>query len=102
MKQQISLMPLVVRNYDEAISFYTERVGFKLLEDTKHTANQRWVRVGPQDGSFALLLAKADGEKEEAAIGKQSGRRVFLLLQTDEFWSSSNAMKDKGVRFKDT
>ncbi|MEX0291221.1 MAG: VOC family protein, partial [Flavobacteriaceae bacterium] len=82
--------------------FYTEKLGFKLLEDTKLTASKRWVRVGPHDGSFALLLAKADGDKQEAAIGNQSGGRVFLFLQTDDFWSSYNSMKDKGVRFKET
>ena len=91
-----------MRDYDEAISYYTQKLGFELLEDTKITERKRWVRVGPEHGGFALLLARADGANQEHAIGNQTGGRVFLFLQTDDFWSSYNTMKTRGVKFKET
>ena len=95
-------MTLVVRDYDEAISFYTEKLGFELLEDTKLTATKRWVRIAPDNtGGFALLLAKADSEAQLAAVGNQTGGRVFLFLHTDDFSGDYSAMKEKGVLFKE-
>jgi len=88
MNQFIARFTLVVRDYDEAIAFYTQKLHFKLLEDTTMSATKRWVRIAPpgyQDGHCEILLAKAVGEQQEKAIGNQSGGRVFLFLYTDDF-----------------
>ncbi len=88
MKQIIANLAIVVRDYDEAIRFYTEVLNFDLVEDTILSPVKRWVRVRPHgagsDGT-CLLLAKAKNEEEEKAIGYQSGGRVFLFLHTDDF-----------------
>jgi len=85
MKQKLVNIALVVRDYDEAIDFYTNKLDFGLIEDTKLSETKRWVRVQPKgtDGC-SLLLAKASGEEQEKAIGNQSGGRVFLFLHTDD------------------
>lgn len=88
MKQFISRFALVVRDYDEAIAFYTQKLHFELLEDTAMSETKRWVRIAPpgfQEGNCEILLAKAVGEDQEKAIGHQSGGRVFLFLYTDDF-----------------
>ncbi|WP_370598515.1 VOC family protein [Plesiomonas shigelloides] len=102
-QQMIGKVALVVRDYDEAIAFYTEKLGFILTEDTPLGGGKRWVVVAPcgQQGT-QLLLAKAVGEQQVAAIGNQSGGRVFLFLQTDDFWRDYHAMQQAGVSFCET
>jgi len=82
--QQIAHISLVVRDYDEAIQYYVNVLGFELLEDTILTSTKRWVRVAPKGAATALLLAKADGAVQEQYIGNQTGGRVFLFLYTDK------------------
>lgn len=86
MNQQIVHIALVVKDYDEAISFYTKKLSFELIEDTILSDTKRWVIVKPKGtGSCALLLAKAATEMQETRIGNQTGGRVFLFLSTDDF-----------------
>lgn len=100
MKQFITHMALVVRDYDEAIRFYTQKLGFRLLEDTKLTETKRWVLVAPPGAEeSALLLARAVGPVQEQAIGNQTGGRVFLFLRTDDFFRDYLALLNNGVRF---
>ncbi len=100
MNQRIAHLTLVVRNYDEAIDFYTTKLGFTLVEDTKLSETKRWVLVAPKgEGSCAVLLAKADGEPQESRIGNQTGGRVFLFLYTDDFERDYLAYQRAGVRF---
>ena len=100
MKQFITHMALVVRDYDDAIAFYTQKLGFRLLEDTVLSETKRWVLVAPPGAKeCALLLARAVGPAQENAIGNQTGGRVFLFLHTDNFYRDYQAMLDKGVRF---
>jgi catechol 2,3-dioxygenase-like lactoylglutathione lyase family enzyme len=92
---------LVVREYDEAIDFFTRKLGFQLIEDT-YIAEQdkRWVVVAPRGGKGArLLLARASDEQQQSAVGNQTGGRVFLFLTTDDFWRDYHAMQHKGIRF---
>jgi catechol 2,3-dioxygenase-like lactoylglutathione lyase family enzyme len=101
MKQSIGYIALVVRDYDEAISFYVDTLGFRLVEDAFIEAqDKRWVLVAPP-GSMetCLLLARAVGEEQSSRIGKQTGGRVFLFLHTDDFWRDFHAFKGKGVVF---
>lgn len=102
-QQMIGKVALVVRDYDEAIAFYTQKLGFILIEDTPLGNDKRWVVVAPpsQQGT-QLLLAKAAGEKQLAAVGNQTGGRVFLFLQTDDFWRDYQTMQQAGVPFCET
>jgi catechol 2,3-dioxygenase-like lactoylglutathione lyase family enzyme len=84
MKQYLSQIAIVVSDYDEAIDFYTNKLHFILLEDTKLSETKRWVRVQPPGGGCGLLLAKAVGAEQESRIGNQTGGRVFLFLHTDD------------------
>ncbi len=95
----LSLVTLVVRDYDEAIAFFTGALGYALLEDRPLDNGKRWVRVGPKDGSCALLLARAATPEQEAAIGNQTGGRVAFFLRTDDFERDYRRMKAAGVRF---
>ncbi|RMG24601.1 MAG: VOC family protein [Bacteroidetes bacterium] len=100
MKQRIAQLALVVRDYDEAIEFYTQKLGFELLEDTRLSEQKRWVRVAPPgDSSCGLLLAKAANEEQAKSIGNQTGGRVFLFLFTDDFWRDYHNLKARNVRF---
>ena len=100
MAQMIGHIALLVRDYDEAIAFFTERLGFDLLEDTALGAGKRWVLVAPPGGAgTALLLAKATGPEQESRIGDQTGGRVFLFLHTDDFWSDYRALQVRGIVF---
>ena len=99
MTQQIVQLTLVVRDYDEAIVFYTEKLGFDLLEDTRLSDTKRWVRVAPQLSNCSLLLAKAVSDEQCLSIGNQTGGRVFLFLHTDNFWRDFGAMQSRGVNF---
>lgn len=100
MQQRIAHIALLVRDYDEAIAFYTGKLGFTLTEDTRLTETKRWVLVTPPgSGGSSLLLAKAEGERQLAGIGNQAGGRVFLFLFTDDFYRDYNRMVERGVRF---
>ena len=101
MKQSISLIALVVREYDQAISFYVNTLGFTLIEDTPMPEqNKRWVVVAPPGAQETrLLLARAVGHEQSLRIGNQTGGRVFLFLQTDDFWRDYHTYKAKNVTF---
>jgi catechol 2,3-dioxygenase-like lactoylglutathione lyase family enzyme len=101
MQQSIGYVAVVVQDYDEAIKFYVDTLGFRLVEDTFIAAqNKRWVLVAPPGSSEAkLLLARAVGTAQSSRIGNQTGGRVFLFLHTDNFWRDFNAYKSKGVVF---
>lgn len=101
MKQSIIHVALVVRDYDEALAFYTEKLRFTLVEDTyQPEQDKRWVVVAPPGSSgTTLLLARATTPEQEAAIGNQTGGRVFLFLHTDDFWRDYEAMRAAGVHF---
>lgn len=100
-QQSIFHVALVVRDYDEAVAFYCGVLGFTLVEDTYQPAqDKRWVVVAPPGSTgTSLLLARAVGEEQQAAIGRQTGGRVFLFLRTDDFWRDYHAMVAAGVRF---
>lgn len=100
MKQIIGAVALLVPDYDSAISFYVEKLGFDLVEDTKLSEDKRWVLVAPKGSSETrLLLARADGAEQVAAIGNQTGGRVCLFLNTDDFDRDYQAMTENGVTF---
>jgi catechol 2,3-dioxygenase-like lactoylglutathione lyase family enzyme len=100
MKQFIAHITLVVNDYDEAIAFYTRKLGFDLMENTTLSETKRWVLVRPQGASeCALLLAKADGNVQKNHVGNQTGGRVSLFLYTDDFWGDYHEMQNKGIRF---
>jgi len=101
MKQSIIHIALVVRDYDEAIDFYTKKLRFNLVEDTYQPAqDKRWVVVSPP-GSIGttLLLAKASKPEQQPFVGNQAGGRVFLFLNTDDFWRDYNEMLSSGIKF---
>jgi catechol 2,3-dioxygenase-like lactoylglutathione lyase family enzyme len=98
--QRIAAIGLLVDDYDRAIAYYTAVLGFRLIEDTQQGPGKRFVRVAPSgDGATALLLAKAAKPEQVARIGDQTGGRVFLFLNTDDFWRDYNTYKAKGVDF---
>ena len=99
MTQSIAHITLVVRDYDEAIDFYTRVLGFELLEDTPLNAGKRWVLISPKGSSTSLLLGKAEGVAQGESIGNQTGGRVFLFLYTDDFYRDFNNYQSKGVVF---
>ncbi len=101
MAKTITALALVVRDYDEAIAFYTQVLGFELVEDTPMSPSKRWVVVRPPGGGTALLLARAATPEQELRVGDQTGGRVFLFLQTDDFWRDYQHMRSHGVRFID-
>lgn len=98
-RRSIASVALVVADYDEAIAFYVGALGFSLIEDTPLGDGKRWVRVGPPDGGTTLLLARADGEAQAARVGDQTGGRVFLFLETDDFDRDHATFCERGVRF---
>ena len=100
MKRDIGGISLLVRDYDEAISFYVNKLGFTLIEDTGMGPGKRWVTVSPRDSAETrLLLAKAASPDQESRIGNQTGGRVFLFLHTDNFRRDHAAMLANGVHF---
>ncbi|TDB29015.1 VOC family protein [Stenotrophomonas sp. ATCM1_4] len=99
MSRRIALVTLVVADYDEAIAWYTGKLGFQLLEDIDQ-GRKRWVVVGPADGnSAALLLARASDAEQRSRIGNQTGGRVGFFLNTDDFRRDHAAMTERGVQF---
>ena len=101
MRQSIVHVALVVRDYDEAIAFYTQKLHFTLVEDQDRPAeSKRWVIVAPPGSTgTTLLLARASRPEQETIVGNQAGGRVFLFLSTDDFWRDYHRMVTEGVRF---
>jgi catechol 2,3-dioxygenase-like lactoylglutathione lyase family enzyme len=95
----IGMITLVVRDYDEAIAWYTKMLGFSLVNDTALSQTKRWVVVAPGSDGARLLLAKADGNTQKASIGNQTGGRVALFLHTDDFRVDHAKMVEAGVHF---
>lgn len=100
--RKVATVSVVVADYDQAIAWYVERLGFVLAEDVDLGGGKRWVTVEPGGGQGArLLLAKADGAAQAAAVGNQTGGRVFLFLETDDFARDHALMLAKGVEFRE-
>jgi catechol 2,3-dioxygenase-like lactoylglutathione lyase family enzyme len=101
MKRHLSLAAVVVRDYDEAIAFYTKTLGFDLIEDTfLPDEGKRWVVVAPPGGTGGrLLLARAVGNHQESRVGDQTGGRVAFFLYTDDFWRDYGTFQENGVVF---
>lgn len=99
MPNSISSVALVVHDYDEAVHFFTQALRFTVVEETPLPGGKRWVTVRPSGGGTALLLAKAATPEQSARVGDQTGGRVFLFLQTDDFWRDYHEMRGRGVRF---
>jgi catechol 2,3-dioxygenase-like lactoylglutathione lyase family enzyme len=97
MKQDIFQFALVVRDYDEAVQFYTEKLKFELVEDTAISGTKRWVVVKPVGSSCSILLAKAASEEQMSRIGNQTGGRVFLFLHTDDIERDNQHLLDNGI-----
>lgn len=100
MRQHIAHVALVVKDYDEAIDFYTQKLNFQLLEDTKLSDTKRWVMLAPPGAKeCCLLLAKAANAQQLASVGNQTGGRVFLFLFTDDLQRDYRNMTEKGIHF---
>jgi catechol 2,3-dioxygenase-like lactoylglutathione lyase family enzyme len=100
MKQTIGHFALVVRDYDEALAFFTQTLHFTVIEDTRLSEDKRWVLVAPPGSTGAsLLLARAATPEQESRIGNQTGGRVFLFLHTDDFWCDYNEMTERKIKF---
>ena len=98
MTQQIIQITYLVDDYDKAIDYFVNRLGFKLFEDTKINEDKRWVLIGPHAGGVKLLLAKASGEQAKT-IGNQFGGRVGFFLQTDDFHGTYSKFKENSIKF---
>ncbi|EGQ9279689.1 TPA: VOC family protein [Vibrio vulnificus] len=102
-QQQIGNIALVVENYDDAIEFYTKKLQFTLVEDADLGGGKRWVQVSPPNSNGTnLLLAQASNDEQTQFIGNQTGGRVFLFLQTNDFWRDYELMKANGVVFNES
>ena len=100
MGQSIALITLVVREYDEALAFFTDALRLQVVEDKQLGAGKRWVVVAlPEWKGAALLLAKAASSQQAAHVGNQTGGRVFLFLETSDFWNDYRHMQSRGVKF---
>lgn len=100
--RKVATVSVVVADYDQAIAWYVEKLGFVLAEDVDLGGGKRWVTVEPAGGQGArLLLAKADGAAQAACVGNQTGGRVFLFLETDDFARDHALMLEKGVTFRE-
>ncbi|MBX3424892.1 MAG: VOC family protein [Pirellulales bacterium] len=101
MSQHLGLVSVVVRDYDEALRFYVDKLGFRVFEDKPIAAqSKRWVVTGPSEGKGCrILLARASSAEEASCIGAQAGGRVFLFLYTDDFWSDFELYQSRGVEF---
>ena len=102
MAQNIGYVALVVRDYDEALAYFIKIIGFELIEDTSFDREKRWVLVAPRGSQGScLLLTRAATPEQASRVGNQTGGRVFLFLHTDDFWGDYEAMKERGVNFKE-
>lgn len=100
MNQRIIYLTVLVDEYDKAIRFYTEQIGFRVVEDTRLDGGKRWVVVAPRGtGGCGLLLAQAANDEQRSRIGNQTGGRVFLFLHTDDFWRDYHRLLANNVRF---
>jgi len=100
MAQDITQFAVTVRDYDEALAFYVDKLGFERLEDTDLGHGKRWVRVRPPGSKgAAILLARATSERESASVGNQTGGRVFIFIETDDFWRDYRGLAARGVVF---
>jgi catechol 2,3-dioxygenase-like lactoylglutathione lyase family enzyme len=103
MAQTLGHVALVVRDYDEAVVFFTQALDFRVIEDAVVGEGKRWVLVGPPSSrGTSLLLAQASTPEQTSRIGDQTGGRVFLFLHTDDFWHDYARMKSRGVKFRET
>jgi catechol 2,3-dioxygenase-like lactoylglutathione lyase family enzyme len=102
MVQTIGYIALLVRDYDEALTFYTNALGFQIIEDTSLGENKRWVLVAPPGSEgTSLLLARAASPEQASCVGNQTGGRVFLFLHTDDFWRDYETMRERNVKFRE-
>lgn len=100
MQQSLARITFLVNDYDEAILFFTQKLGFALIEDARLDGAKRWVVVAPKGGSgTSLVLARASDERQSAAVGNQTGGRVAFFLRTDDFWRDYQSMIAAGVTF---
>src|SRR5246127_5843353 len=100
MTQNLGYVTLVVREYDEAVAFFTNALGFELIEDTALGEGKRWVLVAPPNSrGTCLLLAQAANPEQASRIGNQTGGRVFLFLHTDDFWRDYQLYRSRGGEF---
>ncbi|MEP7250880.1 MAG: VOC family protein [Ginsengibacter sp.] len=100
MNQKLAHVALLVNDYDEAIDFYTKKIGFVVIENISLDENKRWILIAPKGNhETCLLLAKASDEEQKSYIGNQAGGRVFLFLHTDNFWRDYERMVTEGVLF---
>ncbi len=101
MPSRLAQFAVTVRDYDEAIRFYVDTLGFTLLEDTDLGGGKRWVRVAPPGGESGatILLARAATPEQLASVGNQTGGRVFIFIETDNFWTDYERLKSRGVTF---
>jgi catechol 2,3-dioxygenase-like lactoylglutathione lyase family enzyme len=100
MKQTLGHVTLLVRDYNEALAFFTRTLHFTVVEDTRLSADKRWVLIAPPGSqSTTLLLARAATPEEQSRVGNQTGGRVFLFLHTDDFWRDYNEMTARKVKF---
>lgn len=103
MQQTIAGIALLVADYDEAIAFYTQKLGFALISDIDLGGGRRWVQVAPNSASETrLVLSKTDTPEQRSHVGKQTDGRVLLFLHTDNFWRDYQAMSARGVHFLET
>lgn len=101
--QKIGHVSLLVRDYNEALKFFTESLGFKVLVDTQLEPGKRWILVAPPNShGTSLLLAQASTPEQAARIGNQTGGRVFLFLHTDDFWRDYRQMLARGIKFSES
>lgn len=99
-RQSIGNIALVVKNYDDAIEFYTKKLQFELVEDTDLGGGKRWVQISPPNSTGTnLLLAQASNDEQMNSVGNQAGGRVFLFLQTNDFWRDYELMIAQGIEF---
>ena len=96
--QQLGAVSIIIDDYDKAIQYYTQVLGFELLEDIDQ-GDKRWVKISPSGGGCGLVLAKANGPEQQAMIGRQGAGRVWLFLNTDDFWRDYHAYQQAGVTF---
>jgi len=99
MHQQLVHVAILVSDYDEAIRFYVDKLGFILMEDTVLSETKRWVLVKPRGSSASLLLAKGVTDEQRSRVGNQTGGRVFLFLNTDDLWRDHKLYSERGVEF---
>ncbi|HEY6957142.1 MAG TPA: VOC family protein [Flavisolibacter sp.] len=100
MNQRLAHVTIVVRDYDEALEFYTRKLFFTIIEDTRLTEEKRWILIAPQGNRDCfILLAKAANDRQAASVGNQTGGRVAFFLHTDDFWRDLEVLKQNKVKF---